>query len=553
MNIPIFIKQGRKRVSIAKEIREVNRLRMGFERSMRSRLYSLFAEFGEKAAAEYQARQSIDDALRPLEGRVSTIFRATYTDVIETFANRVFDSRKLTPFGDLVFSYYQREGADKVRAVSATTKRRILRAINQGEKEALGVDKTAKLIVEKTSGVIGRSRAATIARTETHAAASYATDAATRELNLPNQKKRWVSVSDGRTRTAHAQANGQEVDIDEKFLIRIGGREVNMAYPHDGSGGPANNINCRCIAVYFTDEDALFDDVDNQLEPPPPPPLPPEPTRRRRRRKVPTPPEPTPPEPTVPTPAMIDFSSRIFANAKGKAASEKVKKAFNEWMDSRLNTTQKRVVRKLPKPKQIIVGKGKGVYYGGGSRLETGLELVIPEHEYGHHVDWELSKAKGKGGFWSTTGRFRVAFNEDCEAMGLRTAGQPTVTEDAKKFLNKIRDELFELKTIEKTYQSGWRKGMVTKYKTWQPKDGRDGAGAIADMMDAATKGYFHTDMQVWGHGKSYYNRTDNDKIETFANIFSLLNNKAELEYARKYFPKSIAFIEEALKEFADG
>lgn len=548
MNIPIFIKQGRKRVSIAKEIREVNRLRMGFERSMRSRLYGLFAEFGEKAAAEYQARESVDDALRPLEGRVSTIFRATYTDVIETFANRVFDSRKLTPFGDLVFTYYQREGADKVRAVSATTKRRILRAINQGEKEALGVAKTAKLIIEKTSGVIGRSRAATIARTETHAAASYATDAATRELNLPNQKKRWVSVSDGRTRTAHAQANGQEVDIDEKFLIRIGGREVNMAYPHDGSGGPANNINCRCIAVYFTDEDALFDDVDNQLEPPPPPPLPPvEPPRRRRRRRR-NEVDATPP------PSIIDFSNLIYASVKGKAASAKTKKAFNEWMDSRLNATQKAVVRKLPKPNQIVVGKGKGVYYSGSTRrVETGLEMVIPEHEYGHHVDWVLGDELDGGGWFSQRKAFKLAFDLDVEDMGLRTLGQVVLTDEKKQFLNKIRDDLFEYTTVEKTYTRGWRKGMVTKYKTWQPKDGKAGATSIADMIDAATKGYFHTDMQVWGHGTSYYKRRDMDYIETFANIFSLLNDKAQLEYARKLFPKTIAYVEKALKDYADG
>ena len=106
---------------------------------------------------------------------------------------------------------------------------------------------------------------------------------------------------------------------------------------------------------------------------------------------------------------------------------------------------------------------------------------------------------------------------------------------------------------MEKTYTRGWRKGMVTKYKSWQPKDGKDGVTSIADMMDAATKGYFHTDMQVWGHGKKYYQDRDNDVIETFANIFSLLNDKAQLEYARKLFPKTIALVEKALKDYADG
>ena len=126
----------------------------------------------------------------------------------------------------------------------------------------MGVAATSKLIVQRTSGAIGRSRAATIARTETHAAASYATEESTRSLNLPNQKKRWVSVGDGRTRPSHAAANGQEVLLDEVFIIRDKGVAIAMKYPHDGNGGPSNNINCRCLAVYFTEDDELFDDLD---------------------------------------------------------------------------------------------------------------------------------------------------------------------------------------------------------------------------------------------------------------------------------------------------
>ena len=166
-----------------------------------------------------------------------------------------------TVFEGLVFQYYAREGAERVVNVTQTTKNRIRRAIQVADKEALGVDATAKLIREYTSGAMGRSRAATIARTETHAAASFATDAANRELALPAQKKRWVAVSDGRTRDGHAAANGQEVGIDEPFIVRYKGQDIKMKYPHDGSGGAGNNINCRCLAIYFTDADALLDDA----------------------------------------------------------------------------------------------------------------------------------------------------------------------------------------------------------------------------------------------------------------------------------------------------
>lgn len=262
MNIPVFIKASKSRISVAKEIREVNRLRTRYERSMTNRLMGVFKKVGREAAKEYKQSGRVSTALVPLKSDLEKVFNAHYTAVIKTFSDRVYDNRKYQTFTDLVFAFIEKEGANKIRGITATTGRQILQAITAGEKDGEGVDAIAKRIVEKTSGSIGRARAATIARTETHAAASYATHTATKELNLPAQKKRWVSVSDGRTRDHHKSANGQEVGIDEKFVIRYRGSEILMEYPHDGSGGAANNVNCRCLAVYFTDEDALFDSFD---------------------------------------------------------------------------------------------------------------------------------------------------------------------------------------------------------------------------------------------------------------------------------------------------
>lgn len=262
MTFPVFIKASRTRLSISKEIREVNRLRTRYEKSMTSRLMGVFRKVGQRAAAEYEQTGGFTNAMRPMRGELEQVFRAHYTAVIEKFADRVYDNRKQERFSQFVFQYYEQFAGEKIRGITATTGRQILQAIKSGENEGEGVDAIAKLIKQKTGGAVGRARAATIARTETHAAASYATHTATKELNLPAQRKRWVSVSDGRTRDHHAAANGQEVGIDEKFIIRFRGAEIEMEYPHDGSGGAANNINCRCLALYFTDEDALFDSFE---------------------------------------------------------------------------------------------------------------------------------------------------------------------------------------------------------------------------------------------------------------------------------------------------
>lgn len=257
-------KVSRSKLSIAKEIKEVNRLRLTNEKRMTTRLISLFRKAGRQAANAFERGESVNAATQNLDGEVYAVLSAQAANVVEAFAKRVNSNYKNDPtFSSLVNQFLRNHGARKIaQDISATTRKQIKKAVIDGSDEGLGVSATSKLIRERTSGVIGRSRAATIARTETHAAASYATDEATRQLGLPNQRKRWVAVGDGRTRSHHAAANGQEVGIDEPFLIRYKGSDIQMSYPHDGSGGAANNINCRCLAIYFTEEDELFDDLD---------------------------------------------------------------------------------------------------------------------------------------------------------------------------------------------------------------------------------------------------------------------------------------------------
>lgn len=64
-----------------------------------------------------------------------------------------------------------------------------------------------------------------------------------------NMWKRWVATPGDRTRDEHADADGQEVPIDEPFIV--GGEE--MMYPGDESMGASawNVINCRCTMVNF--------------------------------------------------------------------------------------------------------------------------------------------------------------------------------------------------------------------------------------------------------------------------------------------------------------
>lgn len=71
---------------------------------------------------------------------------------------------------------------------------------------------------------------------------------------LPNLRtfKTWNAILDSKTREAHAEADGQVVDVNSSFIVD--GEE--LSYPRDENGSAGNTINCRCIASYEVGENS---------------------------------------------------------------------------------------------------------------------------------------------------------------------------------------------------------------------------------------------------------------------------------------------------------
>ena len=81
------------------------------------------------------------------------------------------------------------------------------------------------------------------------------------------QKKVWIATPDIHTRDAHMEADGQEVDIDEPFiLINTDGSECEMMFPADPDGDDEQVWNCRCSMrthiVGFRNSDGSVSKVD---------------------------------------------------------------------------------------------------------------------------------------------------------------------------------------------------------------------------------------------------------------------------------------------------
>lgn len=56
--------------------------------------------------------------------------------------------------------------------------------------------------------------------------------------------KTWVAILDGKTRSSHAEADHQQVEINDSFVV--GGES--LKYPRAPEGSARNTINCRCIS-----------------------------------------------------------------------------------------------------------------------------------------------------------------------------------------------------------------------------------------------------------------------------------------------------------------
>ena len=134
------------------------------------------------------------------------------------------------------------KGVDGKKVVRWNTRRvnaEILQGIIRGE----SIPKIAKRLTENVTGM-ERDSAIRNART-----AITGAENAGRMIGMQQAqedgivlKKEWLATHDGRTRKAHSELDGVQIDVDEPFFNSIG----EIDYPGDPSADPANVYNCRC-------------------------------------------------------------------------------------------------------------------------------------------------------------------------------------------------------------------------------------------------------------------------------------------------------------------
>jgi len=109
------------------------------------------------------------------------------------------------------------------------------------------LDQVAQRVDDLYTESIIPERSQTISATEVHGANEYGSSQAA-QLSGLTLKKMWQTVFDDKVRADHAEAQGQEVDMDEAF--DVGGEQ--LMYPGDPAGSAGNICNCRCTVIYFS-------------------------------------------------------------------------------------------------------------------------------------------------------------------------------------------------------------------------------------------------------------------------------------------------------------
>ena len=258
----------RGRVSVAQEIRRQTNFRKRFESFINTRLNTVFRRFLNTTlflyteTGVYQPEVASNRLLEELNPVLLSFYRRVFLAMYESNEGYYKRFRK-----DDAFVFGRNMDIEGMVNEYFRTKTLILSGIAQRQANAiqkeivrlradeLSIPVIARGIQDKFSNIF-RSRANLIARTETHNVASFANHKyhGTLSDNLGiNMMKRWCSVSDVRTRSFHAEANGQTVNMDGDFLV--GG--MPMKYAGDQRGGAKNVINCRCVILYVDENDVV--------------------------------------------------------------------------------------------------------------------------------------------------------------------------------------------------------------------------------------------------------------------------------------------------------
>lgn len=240
----------------------MERMRDRFQRKAERRFALALRHMVDEAATAVRNGfvGSADTALDFATARVETAIKDTYEEVVIHFAGiaynflesatKNFTDAEVEAWLAQVNVFLATGGADKIVAVTETTKAMVRRVMIQATAEGWGPDKAARELRSTWAG-LEKIRAERIARTELVGASNFGNDMGARSLAEANGlvlEKVWIATLDGRTRDTHLALNNSQVAQSDVFAN-------GLAFPGDpNSSDAAEVVNCRCAQAYVVIE-----------------------------------------------------------------------------------------------------------------------------------------------------------------------------------------------------------------------------------------------------------------------------------------------------------
>jgi len=231
-----------------------NRLREPYIKQFTGRLKNYFNNLGNGLAEDFSFGSTIMLEIRQNNSfnELINIFKIQYRIVANAFKNEMLNREQNVKDFESDFElelerYIDDNIATLVVGINDGTRAKIQNVINNSFGTGQSINSTGN---ELRNAIIGMGvlRANLIARTEVHRTASFANEMVAENMGIAGTRKEWVAVADGRTRATHIQATGQQVGLEEPFIV--GGDR--LKYPGDPAGSPGETINCRCVSIYTT-------------------------------------------------------------------------------------------------------------------------------------------------------------------------------------------------------------------------------------------------------------------------------------------------------------
>ena len=231
-----------------------NRLREPYIKQFTGRLKNYFTILGNGLGDDFRFGSSIMLQIRQNNSfnELINIFKIQYRVVANAFKNNMLNREQNVKDFDSDFElelerYIADNVATLVVGINDSTRLKIQSVINDSLGNGESINSTGNELRNAIVGM-GILRANLIARTEVHRTASFANEMVAENMGIAGTKKEWVAVADGRTRATHIAATGQQVGLEEPFIV--GGDR--LKYPGDPAGSPGETINCRCVSIYTT-------------------------------------------------------------------------------------------------------------------------------------------------------------------------------------------------------------------------------------------------------------------------------------------------------------